>query len=91
MSTYTVEQISEILDVAEETVRRWLRFGVLKGKMKSRKCGYRVEWKDFKEFLETHPTYKERYKDWVKVMVKNTIRESFRKKSPKKKVKGKGA
>ena len=85
MNAYTIEQISEILDVHEQTVRRWVRLGVLKGTMQSRKRGYKIEWKDFKEFLETHPTYKEQYMIWAKAMVRNAIRKHFRKKSPGKK------
>ena len=38
----TVEQATEILQVHEETLRRWIREGRLPGYMISRRAGYRI-------------------------------------------------
>ena len=48
---YTVEDIVRILQVHEETVRRWLREGELKGFSLGRKSGYRVRPTDLEAFI----------------------------------------
>lgn len=38
----TVEEVADRLSVHEQTVRRWLRDGQIKGTMLSRRAGYRI-------------------------------------------------
>jgi len=38
----TVGQVAKRLQVHEETVRRWLRAGVLQGHLLTRRAGYRI-------------------------------------------------
>ncbi len=55
---YTVAEIVDTLKVHEQTVRRWLRDGDLRGYNLGGKSGYRVKAADFDAFLETrmeHP------------------------------------
>ena len=47
----TVEQVAEIASVHEQTVRRWLRAGLLRGHLISRRAGYRVRQTDLSAFL----------------------------------------
>ena len=53
---YTVEEIVDILKVHEQTVRRWLREGELRGVLLGRKAGYRVRARDFEAFLAARDT-----------------------------------
>ena len=46
----TVEQVAERLQVHEETVRRWLREGRLKGHLMSRRAGYRIRESEVERF-----------------------------------------
>ena len=48
---YTVEEIVSQLKVHEQTVRRWLKEGELRGVLLGRKAGYRVRESDFQAFL----------------------------------------
>jgi excisionase family DNA binding protein len=48
----TVEDIVDMLKVHEQTVRRWLRAGQLRGVLLGRKAGYRVRESDLEAFLE---------------------------------------
>ncbi len=48
---YTVEEIVETLKVHEQTVRRWLKEGELRGVLLGRKAGYRIRASDFEDFL----------------------------------------
>ena len=48
---YTVEEIVDMLKVHEQTVRRWLKEGELRGVLLGRKAGYRVRASDFEAFL----------------------------------------
>ncbi|MDP9364221.1 MAG: helix-turn-helix domain-containing protein [Chloroflexota bacterium] len=48
---YTVEEIVDTLKVHEQTVRRWLREGTLRGVLLGRKAGYRVRAGDLEAFL----------------------------------------
>ncbi len=52
----TVEEIVDTLKVHEQTVRRWLRDGELRGVLLGRKAGYRVRESDFEAFLEARDT-----------------------------------
>ncbi len=47
----TVEQVAERLQVHVETVRRWLRAGVLEGTFLGRRAGYRISEKELRDFL----------------------------------------
>ena len=49
---YTVAEIVELLKVHEQTVRRWLREGELRGYNLGGKSGYRVRESDLAAFLE---------------------------------------
>jgi excisionase family DNA binding protein len=47
----TVEEIVALLKVHEQTVRRWLRTGELRGVLLGRKAGYRIRASDLEAFL----------------------------------------
>jgi excisionase family DNA binding protein len=47
----TVEEVAEIAKVHEQTVRRWLRAGTLRGHLISRRAGYRIRQSDLTAFL----------------------------------------
>lgn len=51
---YTVEEIVDMLKVHEQTVRRWLRTGELKGYSFGGKTGWRIKASDLAAFLERH-------------------------------------
>jgi excisionase family DNA binding protein len=46
----TVEQVAERLQVHEETVRRWLRAGLLRGHVISRRAGWRIRESEVDRF-----------------------------------------
>jgi excisionase family DNA binding protein len=50
---FTVEQIAQQLQVSEQTVRRWLRDGSIRGHSFGGKAGWRVKESDLNAFLET--------------------------------------
>src|ERR1700682_4939941 len=50
---FTVEQIALQLQVSEQTVRRWLRDGSIRGHSFGGKAGGRVKESDLNRFLET--------------------------------------
>jgi excisionase family DNA binding protein len=52
----TVEEIVALLKVHEQTVRRWLREGQLRGVLLGRKAGYRVRARDLEDFLAARET-----------------------------------
>ncbi len=54
----TVEEIADRLRIHEETVRRWLRAGQLKGIRLGSKSGYRVAQADFDEFMRQRGTWR---------------------------------
>ena len=58
MSTYNTKEISELLNVSEETVRRWIRSGKLKAEKSSKKQGNIVYEKDLFEFVSDKSKYK---------------------------------
>lgn len=55
---YTIKDISKLLNISEEQVRRWCRSGQLKSLKHSRKKGYVIEKCDFFAFLDDNPKYK---------------------------------
>jgi excisionase family DNA binding protein len=52
----TVEEIVDLLKVHEQTVRRWLRAGELRGVLLGRKAGYRIRERDLEAFLAERDT-----------------------------------
>lgn len=50
---YTVAEIAAMLKIHEQTVRRWLREGDLRGYTFGGKSGYRVRARDLEAFLES--------------------------------------
>ena len=57
MKTYTVNQISDMLQTNPETVRRWIRDGKLKASKDSNKTGNVVSEDNLNEFLAKTPKY----------------------------------
>jgi excisionase family DNA binding protein len=49
---YSVDDVAALLDVHPQTVRVWLRSGKLRGRMLSRKAGYRIAGTDLLAFLD---------------------------------------
>ena len=49
---YTVEEIVDMLKVHEQTVRRWLRGGELRGVLLGRKAGYCIRASVLESFLD---------------------------------------
>ena len=62
----TVKKVSNIFNVSEETVRRWIRKGELNAMMVSRKKGYSIGMFDLKEFVEKRPKYEKYYQEYRK-------------------------
>ena len=60
MKKYNVQQISELLNVTPETVRRWIREGKINAKQTSKKegnVGNVIEESDLQKFVEKVPKY----------------------------------
>lgn len=57
MKKFTVKEISELLDINPETVRRWIRSGKLSADQTSRKDGNFITEEALKTFLEHAPKY----------------------------------
>mgnify|MGYP002343952694 CR=1 FL=1 len=55
---YTVKEVAEVMDVNEETVRRWIRSGELKASQSSKKQGNVVNEYDLLVFVSDKPKYK---------------------------------
>lgn len=55
--SYTVKQISNLLDVNQETVRRWIRQGILEANQSSKKAGNVILENQLNAFLAAHPKY----------------------------------
>lgn len=55
--TYSSRDISRLLGVTEETVRRWARNGELDCTYSSRKDGYSIKGSEIVKFLTDHPRY----------------------------------
>lgn len=58
MRKYSVMEIAKLLNVNEETVRRWIRFDGLKATQMSKKTGYVIDESDLFEFIQTKPKYR---------------------------------
>jgi excisionase family DNA binding protein len=48
----TVDQVAERLQVNEQTIRRWLREGELRGVSFGGRTGWRISEEDLQEFLD---------------------------------------
>ena len=70
---YTVKELSILLDVSEEQIRRWIRSGVLNATLHSKKEGYVIEQDDFSTFLDGCGS---KYKT---ILQTKQVRESFTK------------
>lgn len=57
MKTYTVKEISEMLNTNPETVRRWIRDKKLDATIESKKGGHIVYESALREFLKSSPKY----------------------------------
>ena len=57
MKTYSVKEISEMLNTNPETVRRWIRKGKLDAAIESKKGGHIVYEAALQEFLRSSPKY----------------------------------
>lgn len=53
----TVHEISSLLEVNEETVRRWIRKGKLESDKNSNKEGNYICYNAFMDFLDENPKY----------------------------------
>ena len=58
MGKYNVVEIANLLDVNEETVRRWIRSGELKSTQNSKKIGNIIDEQDLIEFVRVKPKYR---------------------------------
>lgn len=57
MKTYSVKEISEMLDTNPETVRRWIRAGKLKADQSSRRDGNMVQEDELYKYLRSTTKY----------------------------------
>lgn len=58
MRKYNVTEIAKLLNVNEETVRRWIRFEGLKATQTAKKTGNVIDEVDLFEFIRTKPKYR---------------------------------
>ncbi len=65
MIMYNARQVSVILDVDVQTVRKWAREKKLKATIRSKKEGYVITRLDLEEFVSSNPTYYQRFKKWT--------------------------
>lgn len=56
--SYTVKDVSFILNRDPEVIRRLIRTGKLKGNKNSKKEGFRVTKDDLIDFVSKHPSYR---------------------------------
>lgn len=54
---YTVKEVSELLSIEQETVRRWIRSGKLSATKDSKKSGNRISQDALNKFLQSAPKY----------------------------------
>ena len=67
MTTYTVSDVADMLNVNEETVRRWIRSGELKSEQTSRKKGNCINEHDLDAFMRKHPKYERSIRSYLKI------------------------
>lgn len=77
--TITVKDIADELKVSEETVRRWVRTGKLKGTKSSKKEGFVIFREDYLKFTNNYPKYRrpsiEHELDYIKRRFNNELEE----------------
>ena len=59
MRKYNIMETAKLLNVNEETVRRWIRTNELKATLTSKKSGYVIDQLDLFEFIRAKPKYKQ--------------------------------
>ena len=57
MRAYDVREVARLLNINEETVRRWIRTGMLKATISSKKEGFIIDEIDLFEFACSKPKY----------------------------------
>lgn len=57
MATYTIPEVSDMLNVSKETVRLWVVNGFVQGVMPSRSIGYILDGDSLKDFCLAKPKY----------------------------------
>lgn len=73
MKTYTAKQVSVILDVDVQTIRRWARTGKLHATIHSKKEGYVITGLDLKEFAHNNPAYLRQYRKFMAIETCHTL------------------
>ena len=68
---YCVQDISEMLGVNPETVRRWIRTGRLKAEKRCNKWGSLISDPSLNQFLSENPKYKIRSENRVESRIEN--------------------
>lgn len=76
MKTYSVAEIAKLINVNEETVRRWIRSGSLKSTMLSKKNGNVVDELALRDFIETKPKYRSKIV-WTEQQYEDTYVEKL--------------
>lgn len=56
---YTVKEVAIMLGVNQETVRRWVRTGILQASKESRKDGFSISEVELSQFIHKNPKYKD--------------------------------
>lgn len=54
---YTVTQVSKMCNVDPETVRRWIRTGILNATLENKRSGFHIDEESFKDFMIRYPKY----------------------------------
>lgn len=89
MKRYTIRDISKMLNVSPETIRRWIRSGNLVGTAASKKGGFYVDEIELIKFVAKKPKYRMRLEqqglpvnsvcdDMFKQELQATLREMIR-------------
>ena len=76
MRNYNVVEIAKLLNVNNETVRRWIRSGDLKSTQTSKKNGNVINEKNLYEFMKTKPKYRTML-DLSEFQIDNTYEEEL--------------
>lgn len=58
-NAYTTKQVARMLRVSEETVRRWVRQGILKGELNNgKRGGFSIRESVLNDYLKERPKYR---------------------------------
>ena len=60
---YSVATVARIMGVANETVKRWIRAGKLKGSYEAKRYGYVIKAEDLDSFIASDP----KYRKWLNI------------------------